>query len=168
MTSASTKIVYDAASVWFPSWPLPLLGLVAGLVGLGLFGYVGGARRGVAALRLLATALVVFGPAWALVVGTALFAQHARLRTALRAGSFTPVEGVVYDRPSGSSGGSAQAWVVESGERAHWYRYDASRLSAGYRRRAPGDGGVRNGDSVRIADVGGRIARLEIVRGEGT
>jgi hypothetical protein len=54
--------------------------------------------------------------------------------------------------------------VVESGDVAHWYRYDGSRLAVGYRRAGPGDGGLRDGARVRLADVGGRVARVEVAR----
>jgi hypothetical protein len=110
--------------------------------------------------RTVGSVLAVFGAMWALVIGTALVVQHARLRAALDDGSFTLVEGVVYDRPPGDADGAS--WVVESGAKAHWYRYGRAWWTAGYQRRAPGGGGVRNGSRVRIADVGGRIARIEV------
>ena len=73
------------------------------------------------------------------------------------------VEGVVYDLPQGTPKDvDGRSWVVESGKTAHWYRYDSSPLTVGYRRSAPGTGGLRDGAHVRIADVGGRIARLEV------
>ena len=75
------------------------------------------------------------------------------------------VEGVVYDRPSGTPKDvEGASWVVEAGPTAHWYRYDRSPLAVGYRRSAPGTGGLRDGARVRIADIGGRIARLEVER----
>jgi hypothetical protein len=133
-------------------------------VGVGLLRRAGaggtGGTGGVVA-RTVGSVLAVFGPMWALVIGTALLVQHARLRSALADGSFALVEGVVYDDPPGDAGGPS--WVVESGARAHWYRYGRAWWTAGYQRRAPGTGGLRDGSRVRIADVGGRIARLEVV-----
>jgi len=149
----------------FPAWPMAAIGLLAAAAGVGLGAYL--RRRAVAstAARTVATSAVIFGASWALLVGGGLYAQHGQLRSALDDGSFVRVEGVVYDRPPGAArdaeGGS---WVVETGTVAHWYRYDSSPLTVGYRRTAPGTGGLRDGSRVRIADVGGRIARVEVQR----
>jgi hypothetical protein len=95
--------------------------------------------------------------------GGGLYAQHGQLRSALAERSYVAVEGVVYDSPQGAAKDvDGKSWVVESGRTAHWYRYDSSPLSVGYRRSAPGTGGLRDGARVRIADVGGRIAKLEV------
>lgn len=151
------RVLYDATDAWFPAWPLAVAGLVVGLVGAGLLRRAQ-PRAGVM-VRTAAAVLAVFGCTWAVVVGTALLVQHGRLRAALADGSFTAVAGVVYDRPPGASG---ESWVVESGAKAHWYPYGRAWWAPGYRRAAAGSGGVRNGSRVRIADVGGRIARIEV------
>ena len=151
------RVLYDASDLWFPAWPLAVAGIAVGLVGVGLLRRAGEGR---VLARTVGSVLAVFGPTWALVVGTALVVQHARLRAALGDGSFTLVEGVVYDRPPGDAGDAS--WVVESGARAHWYRYGRVWWTAGYQRRAPGSGGLHDGSQVRIADVRGRIARIEV------
>ena len=156
--------VYDAALLRFPGWPLAAAGIVVALAGW-LLGYAvpasraGGRGRGALALRVTRVSMLLLGAGWSVFIGVALFAQHERLRMALGEGAFTVVEGVVYDRPGGASG--ELHWMVDTEEGAHWYRYDGSPLAAGYTRRAPGTGGITNGVRVRIADVGGRIARLE-------
>jgi hypothetical protein len=66
----------------------------------------------------------------------------------------------VHDRPARDG----SAWVVESGPTAHWYRYSASALTPGYHRAGPADGGLRDGDSVRVTDVNGRIAKILVTR----
>jgi hypothetical protein len=94
-----------------------------------------------------------------------LYAQHARLRAALRGGGYTTVEGVVHDFVApGDERLPRRQLLVESGPEAHWYPYALSRLSPGYRRPSPRGGGLRDGARVRIADVGGVIARLEVAR----
>ena len=113
----------------------------------------------------MVTSAIIFGISWTLLVGGGLYAQHGQLQRALREGSFVPVEGIVHDEPSGRARDTDGAsWVVEAGTTAHWYRYDRSPLAVGYRRSAPGTGGLRDGVRVRIADIGGRIARLEVER----
>jgi len=71
----------------------------------------------------------------------------------------------VYDTPRGPADAVVVGnWVVEDSSKAYWYRYDRSPLAVGYRRSAPGTGGLRDGSRVRIADIGGRIARIEVER----
>lgn len=159
------EVVYDASRLPFPGWPVAVLGVAVAAVGVGVGAYA--RRRGTESPmgRIVATSAVVFGLSWALLVGGGLFAQHALLRDALTEGSFVRVEGIVHDSPPGGANDQiGPSWVVESGEIAHWYRYDRSPLAVGYSRSAPGTGGLTNGARVRIADVGGRIARVEVER----
>ena len=165
LPSIEYQVIYDAARMPFPAWPVALVGLAVAALGVGLGSYF--RRRGVtsAAARMVVTSAIIFGVSWALLVGGGLYAQHGQLRSALAEGSFVRVEGVVYDKPPGAAdGANVGSWVVEAGSKAHWYRYDRSPLSIGYRRRAPGTGGLRDGARVRIADVGGHIARIEVER----
>ena len=163
ITSVAYHVVYDAAQVRFPAWPVASVGLAVALAGVGLGAYL--RRRGItsAAARTVVTSAIIFGVSWSLLVGGGLYAQHGQLRSALDEKSFVSVEGVVYDSPQGGAKDvNGKSWVVESGTTAHWYRYDGSPLAVGYCRSAPGTGGLRDGARVRIADVGGRIARLEV------
>lgn len=163
ITTVTYRVVYDAAQLPFPAWPVATVGLAVALAGVGLGAYL--RRRGItsAAARTAVTSAIIFGVSWALLVGGGLYAQHGQLRSALAERSYVAVEGVVYDSPQGAAKDvDGKSWVVESGRTAHWYRYDSSPLSVGYRRSAPGTGGLRDGAHVRIADVGGRIARLEV------
>lgn len=156
--------MYDAAMVRLPGWPLAAAGLVVALAGwlLGLMAPASRrSARGALALRVTRVSMLLLGAGWSIFIGVALLAQHMRLQGALREGAFTVVEGVVHDRPGGASG--EQHWMVDTEEGAHWYRYERSPLAAGYIRRGPGTGGVANGTRVRIAEVGGRVARLEVV-----
>lgn len=165
ITSATYRVIYDAAQLRFPAWPVSSVGLAVALAGVGLGAYL--RHRGItsATARTVVTSAIIFGVSWSLLVGGGLYAQHGQLRSALEERSFVSVEGVVYDSPQGSGAAKdvdGKSWLVESGATAHWYRYDSSPLSVGYRRSAPGTGGLRDGVRVRIADVGGRIARLEV------
>ena len=156
------RVVYDAAQLRFPAWPVASVGLAVALAGVGLGTYL--RRRAItsAAARTVVTSAIIFGVSWSLLVAGGLYAQHGQLRRALDEKSFVSVEGMVYDSPQGAAKDvEGRSWVVESGETAHWYRYDSSPLAVGYSRSAPGTGGLHDGARVRIADVGGRIARLE-------
>jgi hypothetical protein len=164
MVIVANQVLYDASRSAFPAWPVAAVGLMVAAAGVGLGAYF--RRRAITSVtaQTLVTSLIIFGVSWSLLVGGGLYAQHGQLRRALREGSFVRVEGVVYDSPSGAAEDrDGRSWVVESGKTAHWYRYDRSPLAVGYRRAAPGTGGLNDGSRVRIADIGGRIARLELV-----
>src|SRR5215204_3432702 len=153
--TAAYEVIYDAAQVRFPAWPVALTG------GLGAYFRRRGVRSTIG--QTIVTSAIIFGVSWTLLVGGGLYAQHGQLQRALREGTFVRVEGIVYDRPpGGAEDAEGPSWVVDAGGTAHWYRYDRSPLAVGYRRSAPGTGGLRNGARVRIADIGGRIARLEV------
>ena len=163
IAAVAYRVIYDAAQLRFPAWPVAAVGLAVALAGVGLGAYLRRRRVTSAAARTVVTSAIIFGVSWSLLVGGALYAQHGQLRSALAEGSYMAVEGVVYDSPQGPAKDvDGKSWVVESGKTAHWYRYDSSPLTVGYRRTAPGMGGVHDGARVRIADVGGRIARLEV------
>jgi hypothetical protein len=160
----TSEVVYDAAQTAFPAWPLAHLGLAAAAAGIGLGAYLRQRKIHSAVARTAITSAIIFGVSWTLLVGGGLYAQHNQLRRELNEGSFVRVEGVVYDNPPGAiKHAQPGSWVVDAGTIAHWYRYESSPLSVGYRRKGPGTGGLRDGTKVRIADIGGRIARLEVL-----
>lgn len=161
----TNEVVYDAAQLAFPAWPVSLIGLAVAAAGVGLGAYFRRRKIESAIARTAVTSAIIFGVSWALLVGGGLYAQHNQLRRELDQGSFVRVEGVVYDNPPANKLADPQgnSWVVEVGKVAHWYRYESSPLSVGYRRTGPGTGGLRDGTKVRIADIGGRIARVEVL-----
>jgi hypothetical protein len=164
MVIATNQVLYDASRAAFPAWPVAAVGLIVAAAGVGLGAYL--RRRAIASsvAQTVVTSAIIFGVSWSLLVGGGLYAQHGQLRRALREGSFVRVEGVVYDSPPGAAKDTdGRSWVVESGKTAHWYRYDRSPLAVGFIRAGPNTGGLRDGARVRIADIGGRIARIELV-----
>lgn len=156
-------LVYDAAQLRFPDWPLAVAGVIVAVAGYVLLRVAGPGTRPTAAPRMSGTVMVAFGLMWAAVIGLGSYVHHLQLREALAAGRFTTVSGFVYDRPAGTEDESV--WVVEGDSAAAWYRYEGRMDGAGFRRRTPGDGGLHDGMRVRIADVNGRIARLEVAVG---
>jgi hypothetical protein len=161
----TNEVVYDAAQLAFPAWPVALVGLAVAAAGVGLGAYFRWRTIESAIAKMTVTSAIIFGVSWALLVGGGLYAQHNQLRRELADGSFVRVEGVVYDNPPANKLEDPQgdSWVVEVGQVAHWYRYDSSPLAVGYHRTGPGTGGLRDGTKVRIADIGGRIARVEVL-----
>ena len=80
------------------------------------------------------------------------------MRDALRRGLYVRVEGTVEDfRPD--VGDHGESFYVGK----HYFDYAASYPTSAYNRTGPHGGLVREGMHVRIADVAGKIARLEIL-----
>lgn len=96
----------------------------------------------------------------AMITGLLGFSENAGVRRALQQGSYTVVEGTVYDFEPGDRGGHRdEQFSVRSGGRVHTYRYRSSQGRPGFHQ---SHGPIREGLRVRIADVGGAIARLEV------
>ena len=132
---------------------LVLAGLVIGLA----FGF-GWHRKHQVPLWLIAgmalTPAVVCGLALALS-----YLQLTHLRNALDKGRFAVVQGVVTSLQPGD-GHRSETFEVGG----HRYEYSSSSRSVGFNRDAAVGGPIRNGLPVRITDVGGEIARLEIAQ----
>jgi hypothetical protein len=87
-------------------------------------------------------------------------AQNDSLKKALDEGAYTRVEGVVEGFiPGDRAGHLDESWRVRSGGEVYTYSYRSSVRVPGFHRSA---GPIRGGLQVRIADVNGYIARLEI------
>jgi len=97
------------------------------------------------------------GVLWTLLVFTSTGGEYLRLRDALRSGKYTVVEGRVTDfHPI--AGKSAESFAVGS----YHYSYGDFQVSAAFNHSASEGGPIHEGLQVRIADVNGQIARLEI------
>lgn len=89
------------------------------------------------------------------------FHEYAALRDALRHGLYVRVEGTVeHFRPD--VGDHGESFYVGN----HYFDYAGSSPTNAYNLTEPHGGLVREGMHVRIADVSGKIARLEIACGE--
>jgi len=113
--------------------------------------------------RLVASLGAIF-----LAASTASFVRdqhkdYVRLRDALNAGRYQVVEGTIEDFVAGRRDGHGrESFRVGS----HQYAYSNSEIAPGYRRIEPEGGSIRLGMRVRIYDVGGAIAHLEVQRVE--
>ncbi|HEX6041485.1 hypothetical protein [Longimicrobium sp.] len=144
-------------------------------VGLGLLAFLGvalwkarGRRAGVspppapfgnpAVLAALAMfVLLAMG-----VMAGSRYVGTVHLRERLRDGEYARVEGVVEDFvPGDREGHRTERWSVRSGGRTYRYAYRTSQQVPGFHQAG---GPVREGLRVRVADVDGHIARLEVER----
>ena len=104
----------------------------------------------VAAIAVLASGGLVAGR----------YFQVKGLQDRLGSGDYVVVEGRVENFVPGDKGGHRdERWSVRSGGRLYTYRYKWSTMVPGFHRSA---GPIREGLHVRLADVDGYIARLEI------
>ena len=86
--------------------------------------------------------------------------QHRLLARALDQGTYTLVEGTVQDFvPGDREAHWDERWTVQSGGRVYAYAYRSSFDIPGFNRSA---GPIREGLRVRVSDVRGYIARLEV------
>ncbi len=156
-------LIYDASTQPFREW-----WFAAGLVAAGVWVVALQAllRRyritGVIPLDGRLGALVLC----AAVAGAALFTgatygPFAALQSELRAGHARTVEGVVGHLRLGDPGGFE---VTDGAGTVHTYAYSDHQLTPGYHRSGRSDEALRDGAYVRVADVGGHIARLEAAR----
>jgi hypothetical protein len=89
--------------------------------------------------------------------------QHPRptLAQTLQRGQFKVVEGTVTNfSPMPRQGHTKESFEVDG----HHYEYSDFILTGGFNHTSSHGGPIRNGLRVRIADVGGVIARLEVER----
>jgi hypothetical protein len=93
-------------------------------------------------------------------ITTIEYSGRERLVSAIRRGDSVLVEGRVAGFVPGDSGAHTdESWRVEAPGSAHYYRYSRSSYEPGFHQSA---GPVRAGQRVRVTDVDGQIARLEI------
>lgn len=162
-------LVYDARTEPLAHWSAFLIrGVIAALLGVSLWrrrgtrpppgeplpGFLGNETA-------VATVAII---AWVVAAASMVipYAETTRLRSHLRDGEYVLVEGRVENFVPGDRGGHREeSWTVRSGGRTHSYRYSTASMISGFHQ---GGGPVRAGIRVRLADVDGYIARLEIER----
>ena len=92
---------------------------------------------------------------------TSTYGEYRRLRDALHSGRYEVVEGTVTGFVPMPWAGHAMESFCVGGRR---YEYSDYEVSAGFNQTRSHGGPLDNGVRVRIADVDGVIARLEIAR----
>ena len=129
-------------------------------IGLGACGPLKRQRAGRGAQRLAEGALIGV-PSVALLGLASLYAEYRGRRERLRRGEFEVVGGVVQNFTPGDT----MRHVAERFEVAgHAYSYPPYVMTVAFHRTVERGGPIREGLRVRIADVDGKIARLEVAR----
>jgi hypothetical protein len=153
--------VFDVARDGFTEWKFPAFGLIFVVVGVGMLVNQHrhpDPRRG-RWKRTFPVFYTTFAVLWTLVAFMGTYSDYARLRDALRAGNYVVAEGVVTNfKPAPREGHADEEFDVDG----HHYAFSDYVVIAGYHRSRSHGGAIREGLRVRIADVAGKIARLEV------
>lgn len=113
-----------------------------------------------ARMRRWGLLFLVAGPLVPGFMGLMQWSERERLGRALETGAYTVVEGEVTGFERGDRGSHRdERFSVASGGRRYTYAYRSSSYEPGFHE---SHGPIREGLRVRIADVGGYIARLEV------
>jgi hypothetical protein len=153
------QVVFDAAEHGYHTWWFTLPGAFA-IAGAGVVLAIARRRmsaRDRRAAPVFAIIVTVAGLASIISVYDSTHHEYLVLMDGLRSNHFETVEGRVTDFvPRGDGGHPSEHWSV----RGHRYVISPATVTSAFN--TPGI--VRSGDSVRIADIDGSIARLEVMR----
>ncbi len=158
--SVTYRLVFDVAQAGYRYWWFPAVGSI--FLTIGVAWLLVGKRMPELSLwtRLLAPAILTgLAALWTVASFLVTFSDYVDLRHALLAGAYATVHATVNNFRAGD-GHQAESFVIDG----HRFEYGSSTVTAGYNRDAAVGGLVREGLQVRIADVGGKIARLEIAQ----
>lgn len=162
--SIAYRVAYDVAEAGNPDWWLPALGLAASLA----FAYqlVRFWRAGRPMVeRLMLFCGILLGGALALVLAQTTDAERRWILGHLSAGRFEVVEGTVSNYQAGESWSHRpESWEVAASSGVHKYDSIRSQVWSGFRWAAFRGERLRSGSRVRITEVRGRIARIEVAR----
>ena len=110
-----------------------------------------------AALMFVGMAFAIFGLGFGL--GTWVY-----LSTRFALGAFTTVEGAIHEfHPGDPDGHREESWQVATPAGTFTFTYSPSTVLAGYAAPTPPGGPLHDGAQVRVAQIHGRIARLEVL-----
>ena len=158
------ELIFDAEEAGYRCWWFPAFGLI--FVALGLAQLIYRWKRASSEphgwwSRISPHILLAFALFWVVTSFVGTFSEYWELRQALRSGQFKVVEGKVTNFvPMPYHGHANERFTVKG----HRYEYSDYGVSAGFNNTRFHGGPIREGLIVRIADVRGKIARLEIIR----
>jgi len=157
------ELIYDANAAGYRQWWFPAYGLIFVAIGLGILIYQHMNPLPTRSIwhRIFPFLFAGFAVLWVSIAFVSTFSDYWELRQALRSGQFVTVEGKVVDFVRMPVAGHANERFNVNG---HHYEYSDFQVTAGFNNTQSHGGPLREGLIVRIADVHGRIARLEISR----
>jgi len=157
------RVVFDVTEAGYRYWWGPLIGTAIAVIGVLriLLRRRHPGSRTSGWRRYEPEFMLVFGAFAATSMFLVTYTQYRELVAALERREYVVVEGVVHDFVPGP----LSEHPMESFEVAgHRYKYSNAMVQEGFNNTQSHGGPMREGLRVRIADVGGRIARLEIAK----
>lgn len=151
--------IFDAGTAVYWQWVFALLGvpfLVAGVALLRAYRATPTPEK-----RPLGCLAVVVGLIFPISSVRLTYSEYQDLKSSLERGRFIVVEGAVEDFDPKLPGERGMETFVVAGRR---YAYTDAALTAAFNQTRAKGGPIEAGLRVRIADVDGKIARLEIAR----
>lgn len=162
--SATWQVVYDIGHQWPDGWWLLGVPVVLGVVGWQIR-----SRPTTGNQLFLGIGLVVVGVLLGLTLILTQLLAFAELRRALARGAFVEVNGVVTRYvPESDREPKADALLEirpDGADRVIRYRASQHVVAQGFRQTGTSAVPLQVGDRVRLADVGGVIARAAVMRG---
>ena len=163
MDSLTYHVIYDVRQAMPNAWWLPLIPLAIALGGFLFYRHAHSFDSSHAGLFGLAVLFI--GSVGTLIAITGTIIPYLDMRHDVSRGHYRVVEGIVCEFVPGDSGDHRrESWAIQTATGSVGYTYSPAMLDAGYNRTAPHGGRVANGLRVRVFDVDGRIARLEIAQ----
>jgi hypothetical protein len=161
MDSVTYHLIYDVRQALPNAWWLPLFTL---LVAFGGFAFYRSTRSSDSTgASIFALGVLVIGSLGTLVAVTGTIIPYFDMRRDVSRGQYRVVEGIVREFVPGDAGDHrSESWTVMTATGPVCFSYSPSLLDAGYNQTAPHGGRIAGGVRVRVFDVDGRIARLEI------
>ncbi len=154
-------VVFDVVQVGFKEWLYPSFGFLFIVIGIGMLIYKSQnpAKDSTLRSRIFPYAFTLFACFWTATSFWSTYSDYRHLRDALLNGQYVVVEGTITNFVPMPWGGHAkEKFNVNS----HHYEYSNFAANAGFNQTQAYGGPLREGLHVRIADVDGQIARLEI------
>ncbi|HKR01699.1 MAG TPA: hypothetical protein VJT09_13555 [Pyrinomonadaceae bacterium] len=161
MAQDKFKVIFDITEAGYRQWGFPAVGLIFVVVGIGLI--ISRRLRSTVDTKLsrrLAPYLYTgFAALWTISAFAGTYSEYRRLLDGVRAGRCQVVEGTVTKFvPMPLQGHAMEHFVVND----HYFEYSDYVVTAGFNKTQSHGGPLREGLRVRICDVDGAIARLEI------
>ena len=159
--SLTFRLVYDVRQA-FPDLWLPGLATLF-LLCMGIAFYRNAHRFESLRAGVIGVGFIVLSCFLALFFIGTMVLPYLGLRRHVARGEYRIVQGTVRNFVPGD-GHRSESWTVDTGSGALHYSYSPSIVGeGGYDRVAAFGGIVREGARVRVMDVNGRIARLEVM-----
>ena len=164
--SSAFRVLYDVRhsfpETFFVGFA-PLAVLVLGIVIYRQRGVVARFGGGAYRVALFGIGAMVIGGLGTLFLMLGTLIPDLGLRLAVSRGRYQVHEGIVTDFVPGDAGDHrSESWTVKTASDAFSFSYSPSILEPGYNQTAAHEGQIANGLYVRVWEVDGRIARLEV------